>query len=77
MAGGRGGGRWGDGGYVRWGRWGTAGSGGVAARSERGSGKGPWEQEEEPVVPENAGHGVVFRDLDGELKFLLHYPNDK
>lgn len=20
---------------------------------------------------------MVFRDLDGKLKFLLHYPNDK
>lgn len=48
-----------------------------AARSESGSVKGPWIQQEEPVFPENGGHGMVFRDRDGKLKFLLHSPNDK
>lgn len=48
---------------------------GVAC-SENGV-NGPWMLQEEPIYPENGGHGMFFRDLDGELVFTLHYPNDK
>lgn len=34
-------------------------------------------QTEEPIFPENGGHGMMFRDVEGELKFTLHFPNDK
>ena len=69
--------REGDGLYLLWSSWGTAGYAVGAARSESSSVKGPWIQQEEPVFPENGGHGMVFRDRDGKLKFLLHSPNDK
>ena len=49
---------------------------GVAV-SDNGKIEGPWKQQEEPLWPENGGHGMFFKDLNGELVFALHYPNDK
>lgn len=49
---------------------------GVAV-SDSGKIEGPWRQQEEPLYPENGGHGMFFRDTGGELVFALHYPNDK
>lgn len=63
--------------YMLWSSWGTKGYAVGAAVSESGSVKGPWKQQENPVFPENGGHGMVFRDRDKKLKFMLHYPNDK
>lgn len=39
--------------------------------------EGLWRQQEEPLWPENGGHGMFFKDLNGELIFTLHYLNDK
>lgn len=63
--------------YMLWSSWGTNGYAVGAAVSLSGSVKGPWKQQDQPVFPENGGHGMVFRDRDGTLKFMLHYPNDK
>ena len=49
---------------------------GVAV-SESGRITGPWRIQEKPLYPENGGHGMFFRDLDGDIIFALHYPNDK
>ena len=49
---------------------------GVAV-SESGRMKGPWKLQDEPLYPENGGHGMFFRNLEGEIIFTLHYPNDK
>ena len=38
---------------------------------------GPWHQEPIPLVPGNAGHGMVFTALDGKRYYALHSPNDK
>ncbi len=37
---------------------------------------GPWKQQDEPLFPENGGHGMFFRNDSGEMIFTLHYPND-
>lgn len=44
-----------------------------------GSGKvrGPWILQDTPLYPGNGGHGMLFNDLDGNLIFTLHSPNDK
>lgn len=38
--------------------------------------KGPWKLQAEPLYPENGGHGMFFKDLQGRLVFTLHSPND-
>lgn len=63
--------------YMTWSSWSVCGYAVGVAVSESGRTKGPWKQMEEPVFPENGGHGMMFRDLDGNLKFTLHFPNDK
>ncbi len=45
------------------------------ARSESGSIRGPWRHEPLPLVAGDAGHGMVFRDLHGDLRLSLHRPN--
>lgn len=62
---------------MTWSSWGTCGYAVGAAVSESGSVKGPWKQCEDPVFPENGGHGMLFEDLEGQLRFALHFPNDK
>ena len=47
------------------------------AYSESGSIKGPWKIQDKPLYPENGGHGMFFKDLNGDIIFTLHYPNDK
>ena len=49
---------------------------GVAV-SDSGKIEGPWRQQQEPLYPENGGHGMFFKDLNGEIVLLLHHPNDK
>lgn len=57
--------------------WSTKGYAVGVAVSDSGSVHGPWRLQEKPLYPENGGHGMFFRDLNGELVFTLHYPNDK
>jgi hypothetical protein len=45
------------------------------ARSESGKIEGPWIQSGEPLFPDNGGHGMFFRDLSGNLRLVLHQPN--
>ena len=49
---------------------------GVAV-SDSGRMAGPWKLQYAPLYPENGGHGMFFKSLDGTLVFTLHYPNDK
>ena len=68
-----------DGGtYMTWSSWGQKGSYAVGlAVSQSGSVLGPWKQQEKPLWPDNGGHGMVFSDLQGNKRFVFHYPNDK
>lgn len=43
------------------------------ARSENGV-LGPWKHLD-PLFERDGGHGMVFRDLNGQLRFVLHRPN--
>ena len=63
--------------YMTWSSWGTSGYAVGVAVSNNGSISGPWEQLKEPIFPVNGGHGMMFKDLDGKMRFVLHYPNDK
>lgn len=63
--------------YMTWSSWGNSGYAVGIAVSESGLLNGPWKQIRKPLFPTNGGHGMLFDDLDGKLKFALHYPNDK
>lgn len=63
--------------YMTWSSWSNEGYAVGIAVSENGDVKGPWKQQEEPIWPQNGGHGMVFQNLAGERYFVLHYPNDK
>jgi hypothetical protein len=46
------------------------------AESETGSIKGPWKVILEPLFKANGGHGMIFKTFDGQLKLVLHQPNN-
>ncbi len=45
------------------------------AVSDNGSITGEWSHNE-PLFTDNGGHGMVFEDLQGQLKLTLHCPNE-
>lgn len=45
------------------------------AYSKTGSIHGPWVQDPKPMISQNGGHGMIFKDLNGRLLLTLHYPN--
>ncbi len=45
------------------------------AESVTGRIVGPWRQQSEPLFSKNGGHGMIFKNLDGELCLVLHSPN--
>ena len=63
--------------YMTWSSWGDRGYAVGTAVSDSGTVLGPWRHQPTPIFPENGGHGMLFRDLEGVLHFTLHYPNDK
>jgi len=46
----------------------------VASESESGRIEGPWKKHR-IIHDENGGHGMIFRDFEGRLRFVLHRPN--
>ena len=36
---------------------------------------GNWKVEEELLYDHDGGHGMIFRDLNGQYQMTLHYPN--
>ncbi len=36
---------------------------------------GNWKVEEELLYDHDGGHGMIFRDLNGQYRMTLHYPN--
>ena len=63
--------------YMTWSSWGDKGYAVGIAYSLSGKVEGPWIQESIPFFPENGGHGMVFADKEGTLRFVLHFPNDQ
>ena len=46
------------------------------AYSDNGSITGNWRQDERLLFAEDGGHGMIFQNLEGELKFIFHQPNN-
>ncbi|MDR0959172.1 MAG: glycoside hydrolase family 43 protein [Propionibacteriaceae bacterium] len=46
------------------------------ATSESGTLAGPWRQAVRPLYESDGGHGMIFRDLTGQLRLALHRPNN-
>jgi beta-xylosidase len=47
------------------------------ARSVSGKVQGPWKQDEATLFPEDGGHGMLFRTLEGKLMLAMHSPNNQ
>ena len=45
------------------------------AESTTGKVMGPWKQIDEPLFNRDGGHGMLFKDFDGELHLVIHVPN--
>lgn len=45
------------------------------AESTTGRILGPWKQIPEPLFKKDGGHGMIFKDLDGNLHLVIHSPN--
>lgn len=63
--------------FMTWSSWSNGGYAVGIAVSESGGIGGPWRQRKEPLFPENGGHGMLFSDVQGQLRFALHFPNDR
>ncbi|WP_291530575.1 glycoside hydrolase family 43 protein [Bacteroides sp. UBA939] len=55
-----------------WSSWGSRRCAQGVAYSESGKLAGPWTQCSEPLVANNAGHGMLFRTFEGKLLMCLH-----
>ncbi|WP_309091042.1 glycoside hydrolase family 43 protein [Domibacillus sp.] len=45
------------------------------ARSLSGAVEGPWIHEAEPLLDQDGGHGMIFRDFTGKRRLAIHAPN--
>ncbi|WP_332446811.1 glycoside hydrolase family 43 protein [Sphaerochaeta sp.] len=45
------------------------------AVSKNGSLLGPWQQQQEPLITGDGGHGMIFRSFEGRLYLTYHSPN--
>lgn len=45
------------------------------AESTTGKIMGPWKQFDEPLFNKNGGHGMLFKDFEGNLHLVIHVPN--
>lgn len=55
-----------------WSSWGIKRNVQGVAYSLSGNLKGPWEQQEDPLVEEHAGHGMLFTTFNGKNLLVLH-----
>ncbi|HHV10892.1 MAG TPA: family 43 glycosylhydrolase [Clostridiales bacterium] len=61
---------------IVWSSWTEQGYGVGMAVSGDGTIGGEWRHQEEKLYPGNGGHGMIFCTYEGDLKYLMHYPND-
>lgn len=47
----------------------------LIARSDNGDIDGNWTVQDEPLSAEDGGHGMIFTDFEGKLRFIMHKPN--
>lgn len=58
--------------------WSSFGEEGYAvgiSESETGKVTGPWRHHPKPLFSRDGGHGMLFRDFDGNLNIVMHSPN--
>ena len=60
-----------------WSSWSQQGYAVGIAVSNNGSIHGNWRHLEKTLFPGNGGHGMLFSTYEGQLKYILHYPNDR
>ena len=59
--------------------WSSIGKEGYAmgiAVSKNGKVLGPWTHEKTALYGKDGGHGMIFKDFEGQLYFTVHCPND-
>jgi hypothetical protein len=59
-----------------WASFGADGYAEAIARSDNGDIDGNWTIDETPLFDKDGGHGMLFRTFEGELKLVLHQPNE-
>ena len=47
----------------------------LISRSDNGDIDGVWSVDDVALSGENGGHGMIFRDFSGSLRFTMHKPN--
>lgn len=65
-----------DGILIIWSSWGTKGYSVGTAISDSGLLAGPWRHCEEKFFEGDGGHGMLFTTKEGQLKYVLHSPNE-
>lgn len=58
-----------------WASFGPDGYAECIAESLTGRLAGPWRQQSEPLFKQDGGHAMIFKDLEGKLRLVLHSPN--
>lgn len=58
-----------------WASFGPDGYAECIAESLSGKLAGPWRQQSEPLFKQDGGHAMIFTDLEGKLRLVLHSPN--
>lgn len=58
-----------------WASFGPDGYAECIAESLTGKLAGPWRQQSEPLFKQDGGHAMIFTDLEGKLRLVLHSPN--
>lgn len=60
-----------------WSSWGDKGYAVGMVIAESGRIEGPWKHQDKAIFEENGGHGMLLKTKEGDLKYILHYPNEK
>ena len=61
--------------YMLWSSLSPSGYAIGLAVSDTGRLIGPWKQQSSPVFDRDGGHGMLFRDLTGQMRLSIHAPN--
>lgn len=61
--------------FMFWSSFGRLGYAQGVAASSSGDLFGHWDHSETPLWEVDGGHGMVFRNFEGELTLILHHPN--
>ena len=48
----------------------------VVSYSDNGDIDGNWYHKEDMLFSEDGGHGMIFTDLQGQMQFVMHIPNE-